>query len=533
GDGTGDQKTTDGLGRISHQYTDTGTYRVTVKVILAGQCIDSTSTRARVYPGFFPGFIATGSCLYTPFKFSDTTRSRYGRASKWEWDFGDALPNDTSTLQSPRWLYTSLGLKHVQLMVESDKGCRDTISSEVEVRDLPLMSLAFKDTLICSIDSLQLSLTGNGIISWSPTTNLIGPTLPNPVVYPKTTTVYKVTLNENGCVNTDSVRVRVVDFVTLNAGADSTICLTDSARLSPITDGLQFSWSPAASLSDPGIKQPFAFPASQTTYTVTASIGKCKATDDVTIRTVPYPFANAGADTTICYQDSAVLNGKIVGTRFTWSPQNGLGNPGSLTTAAYPAKSTTYRLSAYDTVGCPKPGFDDVLVNVREKIQAFAGNDTAIVVGQPLQLSGQGAELFEWTPSLGLSNKNISNPVAQLDRDIIYTLRAYTEEGCFAMDTIKVTVFKTSPDIFVPNAFAPEGKNRILKPVTPGIAQLIYFRVFNRWGQLMFSTQEPGQGWDGKIAGKLQDTGTYVWMVSGKDYTGKIVTKKGTATLIR
>jgi gliding motility-associated-like protein len=345
--------------------------------------------------------------------------------------------------------------------------------------------------------------------------------------------VYKVTLNENGCVNTDSVRVRVVDFVSLNAGADSTICLTDSVRLNPITDGLQFTWSPAASISDPNIRQPFAFPGSLTTYTVTASIGKCKATDAITLKTIPYPFADAGADTTVCYRDSATLNGKIVGSRFTWSPQNSLSNPNSLVTVANPSTATTYRLTAYDTLGCPKPGFDDVLVNVREKIHAFAGNDTAIVVGQPLQLDAQGAELFEWTPPLGLSNKNIGNPVAMVDRDIIYILRAYTEEGCFSLDTIKVTVFTTSPDIFVPNAFAPEGKNRILKPVTPGIAQLNYFKVFNRWGQLMFSTQQHGQGWDGKIAGKLQDTGTYVWMVSGKDYTGKTISKKGTATLIR
>jgi len=319
----------------------------------------------------------------------------------------------------------------------------------------------------------------------------------------------------------------------LNAGKDSTICLTDSARLNPITDGLQFSWSPAGTLSDPTIKRPYAFPTGQTTYTVTANIGKCSARDDITIRTVPYPYANAGQDTTICFQDTALLNGNILGSRFTWSPTSGLSQPNNLITSAYPPQSTTYRLTSYDTIGCPKPAFDDVVVNVREKIQAFAGNDTAIVVGQPLQLNGQGAELFEWNPPDGLSNRNIGNPVALPDLDIVYTLRAYTEEGCFAVDTVKVTVFKTGPDIFVPNAFVPEGKNRILRPVTPGIAQLTYFKVFNRWGQLMFSTQENGKGWDGKIAGRLQDTGTYVWMVSGKDYTGKTITKKGTATLIR
>jgi hypothetical protein len=533
GDGTGDQKTVDALGRLTHQYVDTGTYIVKLKVILAGQCIDSTTTRAKVYPGFFPGFVPAGSCLYTPFAFTDTTKSRYGKASIWHWDFGDTGTDDTANTKTANWLYSSLGLKRVELIVESDKGCRDTVSSQIEVRDIPLMSLAFRDTLICSVDSVQLQLTGNGVISWSPTTNLIGPSLPNPIVYPKTTTTFKVTLNENGCVNTDSVRVRVVDFVTLNAGADSTICLTDSARLNPITDALQFSWSPAASLSDPTAKQPFAFPGSQTTYTVTGSIGKCKASDNVTIRTIPYPFADAGADTTICYRDTAILRGVILGSGFNWSPSNTLEQPNSLLTAAFPSQPTVYRLTAFDTLGCPKPGFDDVLVNVREKINAFAGNDTAIVIGQPLQLSGQGAELFEWTPPLGLSNRNISNPLALLDQDIVYTLKAYTAEGCFSLDTMKVTVFKTSPDIFMPNAFAPEGKNRLLKPITPGISRLEYFRVFNRWGQLMFSTQEFGKGWDGTVAGRLQDTGTYVWMVSGKDYTGKTVTKKGTATLIR
>ena len=114
-----------------------------------------------------------------------------------------------------------------------------------------------------------------------------------------------------------------------------------------------------------------------------------------------------------------------------------------------------------------------------------------------------------------------------------YVLRAYTPEGCFALDTMSVRVFKTGPDIFVPNAFAPDGRNRILRPEAPGIATLDYFRVFNRWGQLVFQTSQIGKGWDGTVSGKVQDTGTYVWMVSGTDFTGKKVVKKGTATLIR
>ena len=112
-------------------------------------------------------------------------------------------------------------------------------------------------------------------------------------------------------------------------------------------------------------------------------------------------------------------------------------------------------------------------------------------------------------------------------------MEAFTEEGCFATDTINIKVFKTQPDIFVPNAFAPGGRNRILRPIPVGISEFAYFRVYNRWGQLVFHTTEAGRGWDGTIAGKNQDAGTYVWMVRGKDYTGKTISKKGTAVLIR
>jgi gliding motility-associated-like protein len=114
-----------------------------------------------------------------------------------------------------------------------------------------------------------------------------------------------------------------------------------------------------------------------------------------------------------------------------------------------------------------------------------------------------------------------------------YTMNTSTIEGCFAVDTINVKVFKTQPDIFVPNAFAPYGRNKLLRPVPVGISSFEYFRVFNRWGQLVYHTTEAGKGWDGTVNGKVQDGGTFVWMVQGKDYTGKTVSKKGTAVLIR
>ena len=172
-------------------------------------------------------------------------------------------------------------------------------------------------------------------------------------------------------------------------------------------------------------------------------------------------------------------------------------------------------------------------MNVRPEIIANAGNDTAIVSGQPLKLNGSGSDFFAWSPETGLSSTSISDPVAVIDRNISYVLKTFNSTGCFDLDTINVQVFQTLPDIFVPNAFAPGGRNTELRPKAVGISTMDYFRVFNRWGQMVFQTTQFNKGWDGRINGIVQSNGTYVWMVSGTDYTGKKVIKKGTATLIR
>lgn len=535
GDGSNPDTTSDPQGRVSHQYADTGVYTVKLKVILAaGQCVDSTTTKARVFPGFFPGFTVTGTCVLLPLQFTDTTSSRYGAASKWRWAFGDETTTaDTSRIKNPTWKYGSIGFKTVQLIVESNKGCIDTVTKQVEVRDKPPIGLPFKDTLICSIDTLQLRATGNGIFSWTPNYNILNSGSSTPLVFPKQTTWYNVQLNENGCVNNDSIRVRVVDVVSLFAGPDTTICQTDTIQLRPVSDGLQYIWSPSTRLNSITVKSPLASPQNTITYRVRAIIGKCFAEDDITIKTVPYPSSLVVPDTTICYEDTATLFGSMNGSRFVWSPTSTLSTTNSLTPLAFPLQTTVYTLSVFDTLGCPKPGVSRVTVTVRNKILAFAGKDTAVVVGQPLQLRGTGADFYQWAPPLFLNNPVIQNPIAILNDNFSYTLKAFTAEGCFALDTINIKVFKTAPDIFVPNAFAPTGRNRILRPIPVGISRIDYFRVYNRWGQLVFQTSESGKGWDGTIAGKIQDSGTFAWTVQGVDYTGKVIIKKGTAILIR
>ena len=531
---------TSSLPNPSYQYSDTGVFEIKLIVRGSAGCVDTGRTTLGVFPGFDADFNSIGSCYKTPFNFKDQTITKYGFVNSWSWNFGDLSSNtDVSTIQSPTYQYSTTGNRSVTLIATSSKGCRDTVTKVVNVTDVPLLRLPFHDTLICSVDTLALKAEGSGNFNWSPAYNITNPNTAFPLVYPKDTTVYVVTLEENGCTAQDSIKVNTLDFVSVNAGADTTICTTDAVTLKPISHALQYSWTPTEAITgDPHIKNPVVKPLISTTYFVTANLGKCQATDDISIKVVDYPKANAGADTIICYGGNALLGATITGASFNWTPTTTLSNPGILTPVASPTNTTTYVLTVRDTLGCPKPASDAVVVTVVPPVKAFAGNDTNIVANQPLQLNATGGESYFWTPSIGLSNTSIANPLVTLGPSydsIIYKVTVTAAGGCFAEDDIKVKVFKTPPDIFIPTAFTPnsDGKNDILKPIPVGIRDFTVFRIFNRWGQLIYSTSRIGDGWDGTLNGVKQATGTYVFMADAVDYLGKPLHKKGTVVLIR
>jgi len=524
------------MDRPTVTFPDTGVFRVMLITNKGLDCSDTAYTIAKVFPGFFPNYFVADGCKNVPIQFTDLTTTTYGVVDYWKWTFGNPQVNpDTSKIQNPTYTYPAIGVYNVQLIVGNSKGCRDTLDKVANVLNKPTL-LVTNDTLICNIDTLQLKATGTGTITWSPNYMISDPNEANPLVSPDVPTMYYVSLNAApGCANTDSVFVNVKTFVTLNAGPDTTICLTDSLRLSPFSDALGYRWTPTASLNNSNIKNPIARPTSNTTYTVTANIGKCQATDEINVVTIPYPTAIASSDTAICFGDQAQLFASG-GVDYRWIPVRGLSDNRIANPLASPTVTTIYRVAVYDNKGCPKPSFDSVRVRVVPPVPAFAGNDTAIVVGQPLQLNATGGVGYRWTSTTFLNNPNIRNPIAAgLTEDFQYSVRVNTQEGCFALDTIKIRVFKTAPDIFVPTAFTPNNdeKNDLLIPIPVGITTFDYFRVYNRYGQLVFSTKETGQGWDGKINGKEQGTSTYAWYVRGTDFTGKVIFKKGTSTLIR
>jgi gliding motility-associated-like protein len=255
---------------------------------------------------------------------------------------------------------------------------------------------------------------------------------------------------------------------------------------------------------------------------------------------LPTPVANAGPDTTICFGTTARLNGSG-GTTYQWSPSTNLSNPGiGNPVATLPAAGTyKYILSVANGSGCSSIAGDTVAITVLPPVIIFAGKDTSIAINQPLQLNAAdvnnlGLLNYTWTPSFGLNNSSIQNPVAILNRDITYKVTAQTALGCTATDDINVKIFQ-GPEIYVPNAFTPngDGVNDVIRPILIGIKELRYFSVYNRYGQLVYTTARQGEGWNGMINARGQNTGAFVWNAEAIDYKGNIIRRKGTVILLR
>lgn len=531
---------TSSLARPTYTYADTGTYSVELKARNAAGCQDSAFAQIIVYPGFQTDFSIDGSCIANPYSFKDLTTTRYGYVNAWTWFFGETGFAD-DTMKNAVYTYADTGQKTVQLISTNSKGCVDTATQILKVSTGPDLALKFSDTLICNIDTLQLkssSATPGAVFNWSPSYNIVGSNTNEPLVYPKQTTQYNLTVTSKGCVTKDSVLINVTDKVTLALPADTVICKTDSIQIMPETNALYFTWSPEVGLSSASVKQPLAAPLSNIQYSLHATIGKCFADDAINIKPVPYPVSEAGIGAAICFGTTTELNAQINGSSFSWSPASSLVNPNTLSPVAGPQSTTTYTLTVTDTLGCPKPVNDAVLVTVIPKVIAFAGNDTTVVKTQPLQLNATGGTNYQWTPAASLNNPFIANPVAVFTDGpdtVTYNVKVSTPEGCYANDSIKIYIFETKPEVFIPTAFTPnaDGKNDVFRPTVAGMKRFLYFRIYNRWGQLLFNTGEPNKGWDGTYNGTKQGSGTYVYVIEAVDYTDKPYFKKGTFVLIR
>jgi gliding motility-associated-like protein len=354
---------------------------------------------------------------------------------------------------------------------------------------------------------------------------------------------YSVTAKDaNNCLAVFPGIVTLNDTMSLELGPDSTICFGTKITLIPQVNALtnSYKWIPAATLNYDTVRTPIASPTDTTKYYLTAKWGTCVHTDSVTVNVLHKPVANAGKDTTVCYKTNATLFGSASNlsgsVNFAWSPPDSLNTPNAPTTIARIDTTHQFKLTVTDNYGCNFSVTDSVVIFMQPLFIAFAGNDTNAILGRQHQLTatGRNATDFVWSPVGPLNNPFIANPLAIIYNNTYFFVHITDAIGCTDDDTIFVKAYE-GPTYYLPNAFSPngDGLNDVFFPTPVGIRSTGYFRVFDRYGALMYQTKEWLKGWDGKLKSKPASSGTYVWMIKGIDVNGSVVEMKGTVILLR
>ncbi|HYV93752.1 MAG TPA: PKD domain-containing protein [Chitinophagales bacterium] len=345
------------LDNPTYTYPDTGVYKVMLVAAPGLLCGDTTYKYIEIRNGVNADFNFQNECIGNPFQFVDLSAALDGILASWQWTFGDG---GSSLLQNPSHTYTSSGNFNVTLTTYNSYGCSQTISKQVTVFAIPVVNAA-PDTFICNVDSVTLHADNGVSYLWQPNYNISDTSSPNPVVDPKTTTVYEVTVtNANGCQSIDSVTIQVTDTVIASAWPDTTICEGQFVQLQA-QGAVYYVWNPQAGLNNALIGNPVASPSSTTMYIVDSYIGSCLDEDTLLIIVLPRPIPDAGPDVTINQGETTQLNA-TGGENYLWQPPDALSDPNIFNPVANPLNTITYTVTVTGANGCK--AIDSITITV-------------------------------------------------------------------------------------------------------------------------------------------------------------------------
>ncbi len=346
-------------------FNSSGTKTITLSGISDFGCKDTLSKTVSVNP--IPVVDITPSsaaiCSFDSLPLSATGANSY------LWFPGNNLNDPTSA--NPTVYADTVSLKYVVEGTDLN-GCKNRDSISIVVIRLPPVD-AGVDTSVCLSpgsfrDFVMLQASGGVTYSWTPATALDNTTISNPTSTPDTNITYYVTVvDSNGCRNTDSVRVVVLDpSLDLIAEDDLPICEGQLARPTVLDQGASsYIWTPATYVSNPFMRNPYFNPPLTTIYQLEVQNYCYTKTESVTISVLPLPTVYAGEDTTIWRDMKATLSGSTDGVKYYWYPGDYVKEPFQLTTVATPPITTTYYLYAFNSAGCFS--VDTVLITVDSK----------------------------------------------------------------------------------------------------------------------------------------------------------------------
>jgi gliding motility-associated-like protein len=465
---------------------------------------------------------------------------------RYHWNYGTGNVADTSNLQKPSFAFTKPGTYTVRLTVSSNTGCSKQ-TSEMLTAFEGLGGVINGPAEICEGSSAAFTgatlLPGRAQWQWifhDGTTVNTQNAAPKRYDVPGTYPV-KLVVNNNGCADTVSKTLNVNPKPrNILATHEAIVCEGASLTIAA-GGGSSYQWSPAAGLNTTSGATVLASPVADVLYRVVATTGKgCSNSDSIKISVV-HPFTlSLLQQATICQGNSVELKASGAAL-YHWT-----GNTATLNSTtvpnpvARPQVTTVYTVVGRDQQGC----FTDtasihVVVNSLPVVNA--GPDVDVLAGTPVQLNTTASSdvvSWRWSPADFLSCTNCPSPEAKPLRPMTYNLIVQTAEGCEAKDSVTVHLLCSGSRIFVPNTFTPnnDGKNDLFRIKAEGIKMVRSFRIFNRWGEVVFertnfSLDNSNAAWNGKYKGQPVSAGTYVYQAE-LTCNDQVFQQKGTITVV-
>ncbi len=461
--------------------------------------------------------------------------------------YGDTVYyNSSYTYQNP---VSDTGEIFPVLILEDDKGCKVPypLIESLYVDEYPHPNL--RDTSVCIGASVEYTLPDGDFFLWESsdsfkylscyTCDFVVALAPDTITYIVTaTTIY-------GCVAKDTIVLNVEDIPKLDAGPDFKLCRGEK-RIVSVGDVYNVLWTPDTYLSSPNSLAPTINANESTTWIIYSEnrLGNrpgCYVYDTLTMRVIDTVRTAPLNDTSICAGESllldlTVIDASVNDTNFYWFPASYLDNPNQEDPIATPPFSMDFKVIITSPLCEPDTHTFFVRVDPLPEIEIY--QDTVIAVGTELDLAAlsNDAITYQWTSVDPLSCYDCITPTLSAVFTQWISVTVTNEFGCKAVDSAFIRVLPCTPDfVFVPTAFTPngDGLNDLLFARGKALVEIKTFIVSNRWGNVMYRSNNIKEGWDGTFRGQLAPTDAYVWYVKGLCTNGQEVEKKGTITLIR
>ena len=517
---------------------------------------------------------ATNLCRNELTSFTASAISSHATVTSYSWTFGDGSPGSTG--QTVTHQYATFGSYTSTLIVTNNLGCKDTAVTPLSIFDIPNAALSVTDTVICL--GTPITVTNNSTqgasaalstfyFDMQPDGTPDATTSPFTYTYlsPGHYVVLLVQSDLNQCVDSAEQAITVHALPVPNFNNDTSCIAVDNTYTSStkIGDGAitTYAWSLNGS--------PVGTDSSTIHYTFVDSSSNiiCLQVTDIygcigdTCKQVLI-FQNpqitvTPLDTTLCvgYSASFVISGSRF-DRVQWVPSAWVSDPTADSVVITPRQTIRYQVYGY-YLQC-LPAIDTVSIWVVDTVPITATADPQnIVLGLSSNVTStvQGTiDSIVWDPDSTLNCRNCMNHIATPSITTTYYATVYyhhlacstcsNDVVCSNRTSVTITVFQSCNNslIYIPNTFTPngDGKNDAFRIRGEGIAQVNYFRIYDRWGKLVYEANDvpdPNKAaWNGCLkndSGSPENSGVYVYVFEIQCVTGQTLTGKGNVTLIR